>query len=287
MNENNEQLDTLIQLNLLKENYNLLLEEEKFNLKEWFKDKLNSFIALAKSIPDKIRDMINKCKKNNKDLENKNIEPKDLEIKPGKKIKVTASNIKNVIQSIMRGIAETGKDIANIIQSAIKICKYAITKKSFEELKSEKRKLSDTVKRLKERFSHLNIFKKAINAINNKKSKKEIEDNKNAEIKINEEKYHITKKFYDSVNEGKVRSVRIMMQNSMTVDPSMEQFNKMTEIAKSMKGLYDTHNGENFETNKTNWNKSYMDKQMVKLIYNFSHERIAHLKNVVQYIYNK
>lgn len=165
MEINNEQLDTLIQLNLLKENYNLLLEEEKFNLKKWFKEKLDSFVALAKSIPDKIRNMINKCKQGNKKLEGKDIQAKEVEIKPGKKIKVTKANIKSVCNSIITGIADTGKNIANIIQSAIKICKYAITRKNWEELESEKKKLAEESGKLKERFSILNIYHKAMRNI--------------------------------------------------------------------------------------------------------------------------
>ena len=168
MEVNNEQLDTLIQLNLLKENYNLLLEEEKFNLIQWFKDKLNSFVALAKSIPDKIRDMINKLKKNTSEVTE--VETKEIEVAPGKKTKVSTSNFKSVCHNIMAGIANTGKNIANILQSLIKICKYAITRKNNEELQAEKKKLSDEVKQLKERFSILSVYRRAMGAIFNKKN---------------------------------------------------------------------------------------------------------------------
>ena len=168
MEVNNEQLDTLIQLNLLKENYNLLLEEEKFNLIQWFKDKLNSFVALAKSIPDKIRDMINKLKKNTSEVTE--VETKEIEVAPGKKTKVSTSNFKSVCHNIMAGIANTGKNIANILQSLIKICKYAITRKNNEELQAEKKKLSSEFQQLKERFSLLNIYHRAMGAIFNKKN---------------------------------------------------------------------------------------------------------------------
>ena len=36
--------------------------------------------------------------------------------------------------------------------------------------------------------------------------------------------------------------------------------------------------------NKENWDDDYMDKQMVQVVSNFSHERIEHIKDVVRYL---
>ena len=36
--------------------------------------------------------------------------------------------------------------------------------------------------------------------------------------------------------------------------------------------------------NKENWDDNYMDKQMVQVVSNFSHERIEHIKDVVRYL---
>ena len=92
----------------------------------------------------------------------------------------------------------------------------------------------------------------------------------------------LTKAFYEAVNSGNVRRVRIMMKDSFLVDPSFTEFKEMEKVAASMQGLYDSHDGRCFEENDDNWDDNYMDKQMVKLINNFSHERISHVKDVVR-----
>ncbi|WP_196001920.1 hypothetical protein [Clostridium sp. 1001271B_151109_B4] len=94
----------------------------------------------------------------------------------------------------------------------------------------------------------------------------------------------LTKAFYEAVNSGNVRRVRIMMKNSFLVDPSFTEFKEMEKVAASMQGLYDAHDGRGFEENQDNWDDNYMDKQMVKLISNFSHERISHVKDVVRHL---
>lgn len=94
----------------------------------------------------------------------------------------------------------------------------------------------------------------------------------------------VTKAFNDAVNSGNVLRVRIMMKDSFLVDPSFTEFKEMETVAARMKGLYECYDGIAFEENKDKWDESYMDKQMVKLISNFSHERISHVKNVVRYL---
>lgn len=94
----------------------------------------------------------------------------------------------------------------------------------------------------------------------------------------------LTNTFYEVVNSNNIRRVRIMMIDSLLVDPTFKEFEEMEKVVVSMKGLYDNHDGEAFELNKKNWDDNYMDKQMVQVITNFSHERIEHLKEVVHYL---
>ncbi len=91
----------------------------------------------------------------------------------------------------------------------------------------------------------------------------------------------LTNAFYEAVNNENVRRIRIMMKDSLLVDPSFEEFREMERAAASVRGLYDPHDGRAFETNKGKWDDNYMDRQMVQVIGNFSHERIEHLKEVV------
>ena len=95
----------------------------------------------------------------------------------------------------------------------------------------------------------------------------------------------LTNAFYEAVRSGNVRRVRIMMQDSLLVDPTFAEFNSMEKAASSMTGLYDEHDGKEFVEDRNLWNDDYMNRVMVKVLYNFSHERIDHLKEVVRYLH--
>ena len=90
--------------------------------------------------------------------------------------------------------------------------------------------------------------------------------------------------FREAVKKGDVLGVRIMMKNSLLLDLSFTEFAEMENAARSMKGLYDVHDGQELIFDKTQWSSEYMDLLMVKVVNNFSHERIAHLKDVIRYL---
>lgn len=94
----------------------------------------------------------------------------------------------------------------------------------------------------------------------------------------------VTENFKSKVKEGNVRSIRIMMKDSLLIDPTFEDFNKMEILARNVPGLYDVHDGQELIEDRTVWNDDYMNKLMVQVVGNFSHERIAHLKEVVKYL---
>ena len=98
----------------------------------------------------------------------------------------------------------------------------------------------------------------------------------------------VTSDFKNAVHDKNVRRVRIMMKDSLIRDPSFTEFNEMSREAEKYLGtktLYDKHDGESFSSNKSDWNKTYMNNQMVDLMYNFSRERLNHLKAVCSFIY--
>ena len=94
----------------------------------------------------------------------------------------------------------------------------------------------------------------------------------------------LTNAFYEAIKSGNVRRVRIMMKDSLLVDPTFAEFNAMEKVASSMAGLYDEHDGKDLIEDRNMWNDDYMDKVMVKVLSNFSHERVDHLKEVVRYL---
>lgn len=94
----------------------------------------------------------------------------------------------------------------------------------------------------------------------------------------------LTNAFYEAVSSGLIRRVRIMMKDSLLVDPTFAEFEDMEKEASKLNGLYDKHDGRPFNKNKETWDDEYMNELMVEVIDNFSHERIEHLKEVVRYL---
>jgi hypothetical protein len=91
----------------------------------------------------------------------------------------------------------------------------------------------------------------------------------------------LDKEFLDAINEQDILMVRIMIKDSMVYDPTFRTLNEMLTVAEeNLADLYDVHDGERFIADKSQWTKSYMDDQMVKLLDNFSKERIQLLKNI-------
>jgi len=95
----------------------------------------------------------------------------------------------------------------------------------------------------------------------------------------------ITDSFKEAVATGDVKDLRIMMKNSLLVDPTFNEFNEMNSLARNVDGLYEAHDGRDMSSDMSAWNDDYMNKLMVQVVDNFSHERIDHLKKVVRYLH--
>lgn len=97
---------------------------------------------------------------------------------------------------------------------------------------------------------------------------------------------NLTREFTDAVMNQDTIGVRIMLKDAMLLDPSMRQFNEMLKYAsENMGDIYDEHDGEELIADKSQWDKSYMNDEMVAVVGNFSRERITLLKNIVKYLY--
>lgn len=94
----------------------------------------------------------------------------------------------------------------------------------------------------------------------------------------------LTKAFYTAVKEGKVRLVRIMMKDSLLLDPTFHLYKEMEKAAASMAGLYDAHDGREFIEDSAEWSTEYMNRLLAQVVDNFSHERLDHLLKVVRHL---
>ena len=96
----------------------------------------------------------------------------------------------------------------------------------------------------------------------------------------------ITNEFREAVYAGKKIRVRIMLKDIMLVDPTMKKFDEMLDFAKAnFSGLFDEHDGENLKYDRSDWDESYINDQMVAVVSNFSKERVELLRNMVKSIY--
>lgn len=95
----------------------------------------------------------------------------------------------------------------------------------------------------------------------------------------------ITKAFKEAVKNKNISLVRIMMKDSLIVDPSLKTFNKMNTLASQIEGLYDDFDNRELRADESLWDSQYLDLLMVQLLRNFSRERIRHIKQIVKKIY--
>lgn len=94
----------------------------------------------------------------------------------------------------------------------------------------------------------------------------------------------LTTTFKNEMAKGNILGMRIMMKDSLLVDRTFVAFDEMEEATREVLGLYDDHDERELNEDKETWTEEYMNKLMVQIVGNFSHDRIEHLKAVVMYL---
>lgn len=98
----------------------------------------------------------------------------------------------------------------------------------------------------------------------------------------------ITNEFMEAVQSGKMMRVRIMLKDSLLVDPTAAQFDEMERYAtEKMGNIYTDHDGEVLNFDVSSWNEDYLNQQMVTVVNCFSKERIDLLKSMVRFLYKE
>ena len=96
----------------------------------------------------------------------------------------------------------------------------------------------------------------------------------------------ILDEFKSAVEKGDLTLVRVMLKNCMTEDLSLDSFSEELAYAEGrMSNLYDEHDGEKFDYDITKWDQDLLDNQMVKMINNFSHERVDFIASLIRHIF--
>lgn len=96
----------------------------------------------------------------------------------------------------------------------------------------------------------------------------------------------ITNAFKEAVQNGKKSRVYCVLKDSLLFDPTGANFDeKMRYATEKMGDLYEKHDGEALNYDPSSWNETYLDDQMVKVVDNFSKERVKLLKEMVAFLY--
>lgn len=93
----------------------------------------------------------------------------------------------------------------------------------------------------------------------------------------------LSQEFISAVRSGNLLRVRIMLKDSLVIDPTFKQFNEMFNYARqTMAQLLVLYDGGALENDRSRWNKDVMNTELIEIVNNFSQERIDHVKQVVR-----
>jgi hypothetical protein len=96
----------------------------------------------------------------------------------------------------------------------------------------------------------------------------------------------MTPKIEELIKEKDVLALKIALKNRITLDPSFKEFDALNKyIKKHGIELYEKHDGKAFEEDSSKWDKDYMNTELVRLVTNFSVERVNQLRKVVKVVY--
>lgn len=95
----------------------------------------------------------------------------------------------------------------------------------------------------------------------------------------------LSNEFKEAVEQGKTTRVKIMLKDSLLLDPSCKEFDEMMGYASNKMGsLIEQHDGELLKPSE-DWNEDYLNDEMVAVVNNFSKERVDLLKGIVKKLF--
>lgn len=92
----------------------------------------------------------------------------------------------------------------------------------------------------------------------------------------------ISSEYRAVVNSRNILRARIMLKDSMVVEPTFAQFDEMLSFArKAIPEIIVSFDGEALEMDSSKWTHELMNMELVQIVNNFSEQRIHHLKKVI------
>jgi len=98
----------------------------------------------------------------------------------------------------------------------------------------------------------------------------------------------IPDKLKEHVKNQDINSIRIMLKNIIIADPTFGEFNELNSYVKENHiDIYEKYDGKVFEEDITKWNKDYLNTECIRLVANFSEERVKHIRKVCKVVYKE
>lgn len=95
----------------------------------------------------------------------------------------------------------------------------------------------------------------------------------------------LSPEFNSAVKAGNLLRVRIMLKDSLIVDPTFVQFNELFAYARqALPELLVPFDHGSLEDERSKWDKDLMNLELVEIVNNFSEARIDHLKKVISVV---
>lgn len=91
----------------------------------------------------------------------------------------------------------------------------------------------------------------------------------------------VSAEFKSAVSDNRLLRTRIMLKDSLVIDPTFRKFNEMLDYASERIKLYDPYDGEFLEPDESKWDEEIMNRELGQIVNNFSEMRIVHLKKVI------
>lgn len=96
----------------------------------------------------------------------------------------------------------------------------------------------------------------------------------------------VSPEFKSAVEDRNLLGIRIMLKDSLVIDPTFAQFDELFAYARTrLADIVEPFDGEILENDPSMWNRAEMDRQLVKLVNNFSEKRIQYVKAVVSKVF--
>lgn len=95
----------------------------------------------------------------------------------------------------------------------------------------------------------------------------------------------LSPEFTTAIKSGALLRARIMLKDSLIVDPTFALFNEMLAYARrELPNLLVPYDDEILENDRAKWNTDLMNTELVEIVNNFSDVRIDHLKKVISVV---